>query len=162
MQTNYSDFDRLVAGLSSKSDKIRSLARFGVPTADIARYLGIRYQFARNVIKDAGLPQTRRGVSTGPAGALKVDLPAQPGLPKAEWVVVGEGGRITLPAGLLAALGVNDGARVYVGPAGHGLEVLSRDGAKKRLDEIASKYRVPGVSVVDEFIAERRREAERD
>lgn len=47
--------DNAVYGLESKSDKIRKLHDAGFETADIARYLGIRYQFAYNVIaKHAG------------------------------------------------------------------------------------------------------------
>lgn len=162
MLTNVSYLDRLVTGLSSKSDKIRALAKSGVATADIARYLGIRYQFARNVIKDAGLtkpvPPAEHGFAEAPAHELRMPQES----PKAEWVRVGEDGQIMLPPSLLAVLGVKAGARVYIGANGNGLEVLSREGAKKRLDEIASKYKVPGVSVVDEFLAERRREAAKD
>ncbi|MDE2905862.1 MAG: hypothetical protein OXQ28_07230, partial [Acidobacteriota bacterium] len=43
---------RLVAdGDATKSDKIRALNRLGMRTADIARSLDIRYQFARNVLQ---------------------------------------------------------------------------------------------------------------
>ena len=45
----------LTNGLPSKSEKIRRLAAAGVATSTIADFLGIRYQFAYNVIKNAGL-----------------------------------------------------------------------------------------------------------
>ena len=51
------DYEALTQGLTTKSEKIRVLGRKGVPTADIARFLEIRYQHARNVLVDAGLPQ---------------------------------------------------------------------------------------------------------
>jgi bifunctional DNA-binding transcriptional regulator/antitoxin component of YhaV-PrlF toxin-antitoxin module len=41
---------RVVDGDATKSDKIRALNRLGMRTADIARSLDIRYQFARNVL----------------------------------------------------------------------------------------------------------------
>ena len=41
---------RVVGGDATKSDKIRELHRLGMRTADIARALDIRYQFARNVL----------------------------------------------------------------------------------------------------------------
>ena len=39
----------------SKSDQIRALARSGWHVAQIARDLGVRYQFAYNVCQRAGL-----------------------------------------------------------------------------------------------------------
>lgn len=39
----------------TKSDAIRSLARQGLPVADIARQIGVRYQHAYNVLKQDGL-----------------------------------------------------------------------------------------------------------
>lgn len=42
----------------SVSDDIRALGRQGVPTAEIARRLGIRYQHAYNVLQ-AGLPRSK-------------------------------------------------------------------------------------------------------
>jgi len=55
MQAEKIDIERVTAGLTTKSDKIRALSRHGVPTAEIARLLGIRYQHARNVLVEAGL-----------------------------------------------------------------------------------------------------------
>src|SRR5271155_4077603 len=49
------DPDRLaaIAGRhTSVADKIRALAAAGVPRADIARFLGKRYQHVRNVLED--------------------------------------------------------------------------------------------------------------
>lgn len=42
--------DKKLAAFPSKSARIRFLAAEGMSTADIARKLGIRYQFARNVL----------------------------------------------------------------------------------------------------------------
>jgi hypothetical protein len=54
----------IVHGMSV-SEKIRELARDGVYTADIARQLGIRYQYAYNVLKaDAARSAPSKTVST--------------------------------------------------------------------------------------------------
>lgn len=49
------DMPEVVAGLETVSDKIRTLLREGYMRADIARFLGIRYQHVRKVAVDAGI-----------------------------------------------------------------------------------------------------------
>ena len=65
--------ERAVAGLTTKSDKIRALYREGYSRSEIRRFLGIRYQHVRNVlVRDGHLePQLSRssrkgGVVSGP------------------------------------------------------------------------------------------------
>src|SRR5258708_19211233 len=50
MQFNQHQMRQLTQGLNSKSDKMRALAKAGYERADIARFLGTRYQFVRNVL----------------------------------------------------------------------------------------------------------------
>ena len=45
----------IIHGLNTTSDKIRALANAGYDRADIARYLGIRYQHVRNVLVGSGI-----------------------------------------------------------------------------------------------------------
>lgn len=45
------EMDAATSGLKTKAAKIRTLDRFGVRRADIARYLSIRYQHVRNVLE---------------------------------------------------------------------------------------------------------------
>lgn len=45
----------VVEGLQTKSDKIRFLARAGYSRAEIAKFLGIRYQHVRNVLVQSGI-----------------------------------------------------------------------------------------------------------
>jgi hypothetical protein len=62
----------LTAGVGTKADKMRILEREGVPRADIARFLGVRYQQVRNTLEgdrrtgyspDLGVgPRTRAAV----------------------------------------------------------------------------------------------------
>lgn len=56
----------------SKSAAIRELASQGVPVAEIARRLNIKYQFAYNVIAKDGVPKVR---SPSPEPAVKPLLP---------------------------------------------------------------------------------------
>jgi hypothetical protein len=151
MQQEQLDFDRLTAGLATKSEKMRVLARNGARTADIARYLGVRYQHARNVLKEAGLHKVAEaGVSSEPAARQPY-----------AWVELGADGSLRIPAELLVAADIHPGL-VHVRLSDDGLELFSRQAALVRLQALAAPYKRPGVSEVDEFIAERRREAERE
>jgi hypothetical protein len=55
------EMDEIVAGLSTKADKIRALAAAGVSKGDIARYLGIIYQHVYNVLARSSPKKTREG-----------------------------------------------------------------------------------------------------
>jgi hypothetical protein len=150
------DFDQVTAGLASKSDKIRELARHGVPTADIARYLDIRYQHARNVLVQSGLHRLRNEPvptagdgTSGTTGASEVSA----------WVDLDTLGRLQLPRELLQAVGLCAPTKVYVGVNGDAIEILSPDAALDRAHKIVRQLVPPGASLVDDLIAERRREA---
>jgi hypothetical protein len=146
------DFDRPTAGLDTKSEKIRALSRGGVPTSEIARYLGIRYQHARNVLVQAGLHRTaKEQASVGQSSSTD---------PESTWVQVGADGRVPVPPKLLERAGLGSEGFVYVGVTDDGLELLSQAAALARAQALLAPYKRPGVSEVDEFIAERRREAE--
>ncbi|WP_374623221.1 hypothetical protein [Devosia sp.] len=151
MQAEKIDIERVTAGLTTKSDKIRALSRHGVPTAEIARLLGIRYQHARNVLVEAGLHKAGEASSEQESEAK----------PCYAWVQLGEDGSLTIPAVLLKQAGLGP-ARVHVRLTDDGIEILSQTAALRRAQAMLEPYKRPGVSEVDEFIAERRREAERE
>ena len=155
------NFDDLTQGLLTKSDKIRALARDGVPTADIARYLGIRYQHARNVLMAAKLYRPATSQSNG-AGFAEQAPAAQlsPLLP--EWLEIAADGSVKLPKAFLAAADLRPGANVMLSLGDEGLELLSEDAALRRSRGILRKYVPAGVSLVDELIAGRRSEARLD
>ncbi|WP_313195381.1 GIY-YIG nuclease family protein [Shinella zoogloeoides] len=50
-------FDEVTAGLQTKSDMIRGLARAGYLRTEIASLLGVRYQHVRKVLVDAGITE---------------------------------------------------------------------------------------------------------
>jgi hypothetical protein len=157
MRAENNDFDMITKGLRTKSDKIRALAREGAATADIARYLGIRYQHARNVLVERGLHTRRDNKDAGTAAAE----PALPG-DRAVWVGIDALGRLQIPAALLKAAGIAGDEPVHVSASEHGIEIRSRRAALRRAHEIAKQFLPDGVSLVDELIAERRREAGRE
>ena len=157
MHTSRHDFDMITEGLRTKSDKIRALAREGAATADIARYLGIRYQHARNVLVESGL-HTRRDDKNAEGGGLEPSASDA----TVAWVRIDALGRLQIPASLMKTAGISGDEPVHVKASEDGIEILSRRGALKRAHAIAKQFVPDGVSLVDELIAERRREAGRE
>lgn len=161
--------DELTAGLPSKSAKMRRLAAAGYERADIARYLGVRYQFVYNVLS-ASLSGNARGKDSTPANGAKKVSPMNaeesgrldPAAPRWAWVTVERGGRVELPAAFLSALGVREGDQVQLALEGDAIHVLTRAAALRELRAQARRFVPEGVSLVDELIAERRAEAELD
>jgi bifunctional DNA-binding transcriptional regulator/antitoxin component of YhaV-PrlF toxin-antitoxin module len=154
------DYEEITRGLTTKSEKIRTLGRKGVPTADIARFLGIRYQHARNVLVDAGL-QHGGMAEEMPELETKMMPPqdAASNVGTMHWLEVDASGRLQIPAEKLEQLGLQNGGSLYVELTEDGLELLTQGGAIRRAQKIAAKYKRPGVSEVDLFLEERRREA---
>lgn len=75
---------------------------------------------------------------------------------------VSEGGRVVIPAELREKYGINVGDAVMWQDTEQGLVLVSRRAAIRRIQARVAPYRIPGQSVVDELIAERRAEAERE
>jgi AbrB family looped-hinge helix DNA binding protein len=72
---------------------------------------------------------------------------------------VAQGGRIVIPAEMRKLLGIEIGEEVGVRVDGGELRISTRKAAFRRAQELVQK-RVPrGVSLVDQLIAERRKEA---
>jgi hypothetical protein len=110
------------------SDQIRALAGEGLTVSEIAGRLGIRYQHAYKVCRDAGLFTGRAGpsgeASRGVKPKLTVEQLLQSGFSKAgRWDVSGD--RLVCPSGLPATGGVyafaQRGTVVYIGLASRSL-----------------------------------------
>lgn len=71
-------------------------------------------------------------------------------------VTVREGGRIVIPADMRDALGIKVGDELTLRLSDGELRLYTRSRAIARIQEIARKYKKPGESVVDQFLAERR------
>jgi AbrB family looped-hinge helix DNA binding protein len=147
--------DRLTKGLPSKSEKMRALAGAGYARADIARFLGTRYQFVRNVLAQDEQRKTRRTQ----AGAAAVAASGRIGPTK---IKLGPDGRVVIPAAFREALGLKDGD-VLIASADQGeLKLLTIPAAVRRAQAIVREFVPEGVSLVDELIEDRRREVERE
>ncbi len=158
--------DELTAEVRSKSDKIRCLRAAGYERGDIARYLGIRYQFVYNVDTaprpkatklPPGSPREVVGWAAADGSAASFEPP-----PNWVWTMIRKGGIIQLPAEFLEAMGVAEGDQVQLALDGDVVRVLSRVGAIREAQELVRRYIPEGVSLVDELIAERRAEAARE
>jgi len=77
-------------------------------------------------------------------------------------VKVSEGGRVVIPAELRQKYRIEIGDTLLWVEDGGALRLSSRRDGIRRAQQIVAKYKRPGVSVVDELIADRRLEAERE
>lgn len=78
------------------------------------------------------------------------------------WTKVGEGGRVVIPAEIRRLIDVKEGDRVLLLVEDGELHVITVSQGIRRAQELAMPYIRPGVSMVDELIAERRAETARE
>jgi AbrB family looped-hinge helix DNA binding protein len=143
------EMDKIAAGLKSKADKIRALAKAGHSRTAIAQYLKIRYQHVRNVlVRDKAEP---RGDATAGYGEQR-----------AIWSKVGPAGRIVIPAEYRESLGLKEGDSVHLQLVDGEIRIVPQDVVFRQIQETVAKYVPEGVSLADELIEERRREAKRE
>jgi antitoxin component of MazEF toxin-antitoxin module len=166
--------DEVTAGVGdNKSEKMRRLAAAGYSRGDIARYLGVRYQFVRNVLVAAeqAAEAAENAQSVGAEGNLSETPPSTSdtaarrsadSAPKWLWTTVGKDGSVRLPPAYLAALGAAEGDEVQLALQRDKVRILSRASALRELQEEVRRYVPEGVSLVDELLAERRTEAGRE
>jgi AbrB family looped-hinge helix DNA binding protein len=72
---------------------------------------------------------------------------------------IGEGGRLVIPAEHRRALGLKTGDAVIVALEADGLRITTRRAALARARRLLREVIPEGVSLVDELLADRRREA---
>lgn len=72
---------------------------------------------------------------------------------------VTQGGRIVIPADMRRRLGIEIGEDVSIALDGDSLRILTQKESIKRAQALVRKFVPKGVSLVDELIADRRREA---
>jgi AbrB family looped-hinge helix DNA binding protein len=77
-------------------------------------------------------------------------------------VELGAGGRLVIPAPMRAALGMKEGDKVLVRLEGSEIRIYTYQEAMRRAQELVRSFVPPGVSLVDELIADRRAEAARE
>jgi AbrB family looped-hinge helix DNA binding protein len=163
-QTPRPPMDEVAAGFQTKSDKIRALSQAGYSRAEIARHLDIRYQHVRNVLVDD--ERSGRAAPSIQPAATSSDVRApiatdRDGLHPAR-VRVEANGRVSIPAEFCRALGLNENEHVIVALEDDAIRLMSVPSAVKRAQAIVRRFVPPGVSLVDELIAERRAEGARE
>ncbi len=75
---------------------------------------------------------------------------------------VDSAGRVVIPAELRQRYGIETGQEVILSGDERGIHLLTFAQAVRAAQEALAPYRKPGVSVVDELIADRRKEAKRE
>jgi AbrB family looped-hinge helix DNA binding protein len=75
---------------------------------------------------------------------------------------IDEAGRLTIPSHLRKEMGLTAGSEVIVACEAGELRVYTREQALRKLQTFVRGLAPPGVSVVDELIADRRKEAGRE
>ncbi len=154
----------IVAAPLTVSDKIRRLAAEGYSRRQIADLVDRSYQQVRQVLVDDERRARRHGqappgVSEGRAPALSAPESAK-GIYR---IPLGANGEIVLPEALERALGLYRGGVVVAEFDGEHLVIASNAAAIKQAQEFVRSLRIPaGVSLADELIADRRREAEKE
>jgi hypothetical protein len=165
----------IAAPQATVSDKIRALGAAGYARADIARFLGKRYQHVRNVLEDdaqrsgAGYTLGRAdlsGVQKGPKPFERNEddeTLVQARGNGAYRLVVRPDGSILLPREVAVTFEAGPGGVVMGRLVGDEFKLISaRTGLERARAFVRSLNIPPGVSLADELIADRRAEAERE
>ena len=142
---------KIADGLPSKAEKIRRLRCADFNRSDVAFFLDISYQHVRNVEMRAKEKEARQAM---------VETPAKP--PAQIWTQVGPDGRVVIPAVYRSLLGIEGGGHVLLRFEDDEVRMVGRDTAIARVQALVAKYVPEGVSLVDELLAERRREVEQE
>ena len=162
---------RIAAAHATVAGKIRALAGAGVPRADIARFLGKRYQHVRNVLED----DAQSGSGSGSGGYVlgKADLSGvrdngraferedddayfERRSPTAFWIEVKPDGTLPLPPEIVAVLDARPGERVFAKISDGRVTLKSGDLASAEVDAIMAKHVKPGRLVSEELLKDRR------
>jgi AbrB family looped-hinge helix DNA binding protein len=75
--------------------------------------------------------------------------------------IVGEGGRLVIPAEMRKAMGVKPGDALVLKVQGGELTAISQLVSIRKVQERLAPYKKPGENVVDQFLADRREEQRR-
>jgi len=103
-------------------------------------------------------PKDRQGIASDEGRGVGIFPEADP-LTDPVRGVVGPGGRVAIPAALREALGLKVGDAVSMRLEGEELRLVNFDTETLRIRERLAQYVPDGVSLVDELIRDRRREA---
>jgi AbrB family looped-hinge helix DNA binding protein len=148
-----------ISGLTRVSDKIRALDRAGYSRSDIARFLGKRYQHVRNVLVGDKLVAQAAAHS---ADDQSVQIASQFTGSRSEKVRIGQQGQVSIPASFRDSLGLKVGDVLFARVENGEIHLLTPKAAMRRAQAIVRQFVPEGVSLVDELLEDRRREAHRE
>jgi hypothetical protein len=156
---------------TTTSDRIRALAAAGAPRAEIARFLGKRYQHVRNVLEgDAqrgGYQLGRADLSGVREEAVRFDGSDEAAFVErrgrgAFWLRVRPDGSVYLPDEVVEALDAAPGNRVFARLKDGELKLISGEAAMEQAREIVRKYIPADVDLVQSLLDSRRAAAADD
>lgn len=139
----HEEMERLTAHTDVKSEKIRVLFKEGVERADIARFMGVQYQYVHNILKRSGLLDKPAGQGRQASDADRVYT-----------VTVTRGGKIALPPEYMERHGIEEEDLLICRVESGGLTIMSRDAAADVLRE-AAKERMPAEAALLEALLDR-------
>jgi hypothetical protein len=151
--------ERVTRDVPTKAEKIRRLHAAGYTRSEIAAYLGISYQHARNVL--VATPASWRPPRLPPRPAPPLAAEDEP--PPYVRLLVEPDGRLILPASLVATLGAAPGRTVGWRVADGELRLLGpRAGPAFARQLVAERAADDTSSWSDALIAQRRAESDDD
>jgi hypothetical protein len=152
--------EALTTGMPSKSAKMRALAKAGYERADIARFLGVKYQFVRNVlVQDEARASEGAASATSDADERTAEA-TDPGV--AVRLMVAEDGSVHIPGHLLAAAGTSPGQILLARFEDDEIKLVTPGATRRQIRAAIRKYVPQGVSLVDDLLQGRRREVEHE
>lgn len=160
--------DRIAARLGVKAETRRMWRRRGkvpgrwhVPILEQAKRENVALEpAALSDLKPTGQKtqaRLRAKEDRHPMSDADAHHPARPG-----WVEIDGRGRLAIPSPMLEAMGVRPGERVLVELEGNDLRIRNVRSVVAEVQAFVRTFVLDDVSLVDELIAERRREAERE
>ena len=112
--------------------------------------------------KSSEAGQDAHGLAEAPQSTFALDAPARPGFGATNRLrlTLGPGGRVVIPAALREAMEVEEGDAILAWVEEGELHLLSPRVGARQAQAMLSGLVPEGVSLADELIADRRREAE--
>lgn len=134
----------------NKSEVIRTLAAKGLSRAEIAKKMGVRYQFVRNVLVQHE-DKKKRAKESQPANSSRVFR-----------TNLGADGRIVIAASIREELGLRENQTLLLSIEEGELRIRTMEAAIRRVQAFVRRFVPEGVSLADELLEDRRREVEQE
>jgi bifunctional DNA-binding transcriptional regulator/antitoxin component of YhaV-PrlF toxin-antitoxin module len=146
----------LTRGLTNKSEMMRRLHAAGYLRAEIAKFLGVRYQFVRNVVEEA--ERRNEAARLAPLAPTQQDVACA----RTATMKLRGDGSVVLPPELREGLSLKEGDKL-IGILEQGeIRLLTVAGAVRLAQAIVRESVPAGTALSDELLDDRRREVARE